>query len=98
MNCCAPGASTHATFNMVTNTKKTRDQCPEKTRGVAAPVRAPQHTSRTPYIHCAKVLLAAGIVRVCFAEAYRLDPEAAELIRLVEVSLEALYGGTESMV
>jgi len=66
-------------------------------RGVAC-AGATAYVTHSPCIHCTKALLAAGIVRVCFAEAYRLDAEAVELFRLAEVPLEHLHGGGESMV
>lgn len=71
-------ATVHAEQNCVTDCAK---------RGVATD-GATAYVTHYPCPHCTKILIAAGIVRVCYSSSYRDDPISLALARDAGVPVE----------
>ena len=68
----------HAEQNAVTDCAR---------RGVSC-AQATAYVTHSPCIHCTKVLLSAGIARICYGHAYRWDIQSAKLCQLAGIPLE----------
>ncbi|MDR3117385.1 MAG: dCMP deaminase [Puniceicoccales bacterium] len=73
-------ATVHAEQNAIADAAK---------RGVAV-AGAQAYVTHYPCIHCAKILLAAGIGRICYREDYANDPLVERLCALAAVPIVAL--------